>query len=285
MKKGVVVLLLVCTSFTHAQDSLRIVDGFTYSPEFTGRKIAATSAVGGLLGLSVYWCYDSWWRNAGGGFRFISENWLNSYASGIDKVGHFYTSYFYFHLFRNIMLWGGYESTTAEWWAFGSSAFFAVVVEIGDGLTPQYGFDYQDLTFNLAGAAYGLLQTRVPFLKNFNFKWSYVPRDGYRFPVRLVDHYDDHTYWLTVNVNNLLPESVEPLWPDWLQLAVGMGVDDYWTKREFVIGFDIDLLSLFKPTNQDWLLFHKTANMFHIPAPAVKFTEGKSPKYYLFHKN
>ncbi|MBI5472673.1 MAG: DUF2279 domain-containing protein [Ignavibacteriae bacterium] len=285
MKKTLVILLIMSASLSHAQDSLRVTDGFSVKPEFTGRKIVATSAIGGLFALSAYWCYDSWWRNAGGGLHFKTDNWLNGYASGIDKVGHFYTSYFYYHLFRNIMLWGGYEQSTAEWWALGGATGFAVIVEMGDGLTPSYGFDYQDLIFNLGGVGYGFLQSRVPFLKNFNFKWSYVPSDGYRFPIRLVEHYDDHTYWLTCNVNNLLPDAIEPYWPDWLQLAVGMGVDDHWTKREFVFGFDLNLESLFHTENEDVLLFEKTVNMFHIPAPAIKFTEGKRTQYYLFHRN
>lgn len=285
MKKAIVVFLIACSSFASAQDSLRITDGFHYKPDFTGRKIVATTALGGLLGLSLFWSYDSWWRDSGPEFNFITQNWLNSYSKGIDKVGHFYTSYFYFHLFRNIMLWGGYESSTADWWALGGSAFFAIAVEVGDGFTPQYGFDYQDLTFNFGGIAYGFLQSRIPFLKNFNFKWSYVPKDGYRFPVRLVEHYDDHTYWLTCDINNMLPDAIEPYWPDFLQLAIGMGVDDNWTKREFIIGFDLNLESLFRTENEDLLLLEKIVNKFHIPAPAIKFTEGKKPTYHWFHKN
>ncbi len=285
LRSYLVALLLMCISAGRAQDSLSVTDGFSVKPEFTGRKIVATSAIGGLMALSIYWSYDSWWRNAGGGFRFISQNWLNGYSSGIDKIGHFYTSYFYFHLFRNVMMWGGYEPSTADWWALGGSAGFALIVEMGDGLTPEYGFDYQDLVFNLGGVGYGFLQSRVPFLKDFNFKWSYVPSDGYRFPIRLVEHYDDHTYWLSCNVNNLLPSSIEPYWPDWLNVAVGMGVDDKWTKREFVFGFDLNLQALFNTKNEDLLLLEKTVDMFHIPGPAIKFTERKEPRYYLFHKN
>jgi len=285
LKKLLVFLVLVCVSVGFAQDSLVITDGFRAKPEFTGRKILATAVVSGLLVVSLKWCYDSWWRDSGRTFHFVSQDWLNGYARGIDKVGHFYTSYFYFHLFRNIMLWGGYEPSTADWWALGSTAFFAVVVELGDSFTPQYGFDYQDLTFNFGGIAYGFLQARIPFLRNFNFKWSYVPNDGYRFPVRLVEHYDDHTYWLTCNLNNLLPKSLEPYWPDFLQPAIGFGVDDNWTKREFLIGFDLNLEELLHTENEDWLLVEKTVNKFHIPAPAIKFTEQKAPRYYLFHRN
>lgn len=285
VKKLFVVMLLLCAGLASARDSLAVTDGFRSNPDFSGRKIVATSAVGGLLGLSLYWCYDSWWRDADRRFHFVTEGWLDGYARGIDKVGHFYTSYFYFNLFRNLMLWGGYEASTADWWALGSTAFFAVAVELGDGFTPEYGFDYQDLTFNLSGIAYGFLQTRVPFFRNFNFKWSYVQSGGYRFPVRLVEHYDDHTYWLTCNVNNILPSSLEPYWPDFIQLAVGFGVDDNVTKREFVFGIDLNLEALFRPEHEDLLLLTRTVDYFHIPAPAIKLTERKGPRYYLFHKN
>jgi hypothetical protein len=285
MKKALFVVLFVTTTLLRAQDTLAVTDGFSVKPEFGGRKLVATTMIGGMLVTSLIWSYDTWWRDAGRPFHFKTENWLDGYFRGLDKVGHFYTSYFYFQTFRNIMLWGGYEHSTANWWAAGAAGFFAVAVETGDGVTKDYGFDYQDIIFNFSGIGYGLLQTQVPFLKNFNFKWTYAPNEGYRFPVRFTDNYDAHTYWLSCDVNNLLPSSLEPLWPDWLNVAVGMGVDDHWTKREFLIGLDLNLQSLFRTENEDWLLVEKTVDMFHIPGPAIKWTEEKGPRYYLFHKN
>jgi len=141
---------------------------------------------------------------------------------GIDKMGHFFTSYFYFNTIRNIMLWGGYSRSNATWWAAGASAFFALAVEIGDGVS-DIGFDYRDIDFNLSGIGYAWLQTRVLFLRNFNFKWSYVPKDGYRFPPRFTRHYDAHTYWVAFNINELLPSSVEPYWPDFCSWRLAMG--------------------------------------------------------------
>jgi len=287
VKKLAVVCMisLLCLSKGSAQDSVAVTDGFQTKMGFTGRKIAATSAMGGLLVTSLIWSYDTWWRDAGRPFHFMTENWLNSKTLGIDKIGHLYTSYFYFNTFRDLMLWGGYERSAADWWAAGGTMFFALAIEVGDGVTPEYGFDYQDIVFNFLGMGYGWLQTRVPFLKHFTFKWSYVPNEGYRFPVRFTDIYDAHTYWLTCDIDKLLPSSVEPYWPDFLQIAVGFGVDDKVTKREFVIGFDLDLGDLFKTENEDLLLIQKTVRMFHIPSPAIKFTEQKGPRYYLFHRN
>jgi hypothetical protein len=82
----------------------------------------------------------------------------------------------------------------------------------------------------------------------------------------------------------LLPATLEPYWPDFLQIAVGYGVDDRISKREGVIGLDFNLEVI--PTHsEDLLLLLKTVNMFHLPAPAIKFTEKKAPRYYLFQRD
>jgi len=76
-----------------------------------------------------------------------------------------------------------------------------------------------------------------------------------------------------MNVGRLLPTALEPWWPDFIQIAVGYGVDDRVTKREFVVGLDLNLLKLFNPRQEDLLLITRTVDLFHIPAPAIKFTE------------
>ena len=75
-----------------------------------------------------------------------------------------------------------------------------------------------------------------------------------------------------------------PYWPDLLQLAVGYGVDDNVEKREGVAGFDINL-EVFPASDENLLLAQRTLNMFHIPALAMKFTESKKPRYFLFETN
>lgn len=286
IRRFVAVMLLGVSCSTYAQvgDTLVSTGGFEQTEGFAGRKIIATTMVGGLLAGSLVDSYFAWWKGAEKPFTFYTESWFGEPWLGIDKVGHLYTSYFYFHTFQNILLWGGYEPSTAYWWAFGATAFFALSVEVGDGISP-YGFDYQDLVYNFAGLGYGMLQTKVPYLNNFNFKWSYVPSNGYRWPPRFTQHYDAHTYWLTVNVHNLLPEDIKEYWPSFIHLALGYGVGDNVTRREGVIGLDFNLADIFQPRNKELLLMQKTLNMFHLPAPAIKFSEGKKPEYLLFQLN
>ena len=225
--------------------------------------------------------YFDWWNGSPEQFHFVREGAFSDYSLGIDKIGHAYTSYFYFNVFRNLMLWGGYDKVSAFWWAAGTTGFFALSVEIGDGVSP-YGFSYEDLAFNMGGLCFGMLRAEVPFLQNFGFKWSYVPYDGYRWPPHFTDHYDGHTYWLTINVHNLLPASLNRFWPELIQLAFGYGVEENSTRRKAVIGLDFNLGAL-PVTNEDVALVQKTIDMIHFPAPGIKFQEGKKPEFSLFY--
>lgn len=278
------VLLFCCTAPTFAQDStVFMTEGFETRADWTARKGISVVAFSGVLCGSLVSSYFDWWNDSPQAFHFTQEGWFHDYSLGIDKAGHAFTSYFYFHTFRNLLLWGGFRRSTAFWWAAGTTAFFALSVEIGDGLSPV-GFSFEDLAANGFGLAFAMLQTKYDFLRNFSLKWSYVPPDGYRWPPRFTDHYDGHGYWLTFNMHNLLPGKIGDSWPECLQLALGYGVDEKMTKREFMIGLDLNL-GAFSIDNQDFLLLTKTLDMIHLPLPAVEFTEGKEPKAYLFYTN
>jgi hypothetical protein len=284
MLRTALLILLICSPLlARAQDSVVVNEGFRQSDGWTFKKGAATAMVGGVLAGSLVNSYFDWWKDAAQPFHFVSEGFLNDYSLGIDKVGHAYTSYFYFHTFRDLLLWGGYTPREAFWWGAGGSAFFAISIEVGDAVSP-FGFSWEDLTWNMLGLGYGMLQTQVPILRNVSFKWSYIPNDGWRWPPRFTDHYDAHTYWLAFNMHNLLPESWGDYWPEFLQLAVGYGVDDRQSRRELVFGIDFNL-EAFGAGSQEVLLGERLLNRFHIPAPAVKFTEGRAPKWYLLHPN
>jgi hypothetical protein len=282
MRRCCLILLLAAQSLL-AQDTLRVVPASPRSTGWPTRKVAATGVVGGMLVGSLISSYYDWWKDSAEPFHFSDDGLFNNYSLGIDKIGHAYTSYFYFHTFRNVMLWGGYDSSDAFWLAAGSSALFALSIEIGDGLSP-YGFSAYDLAFNLGGLGYAMAQEAVPFLRNFSLKWSYVPEEGYRWPPHFTDHYDAHTYWLVVNVHNLLPGNWRACWPEFIQLAFGYGVDDRQSRRESVIGLDFNI-GVFRAENPELRLLQQTVNLFPLPAPAVKFTEGKRPRWYALQWN
>ncbi len=298
MRRGRILLLAVFLSLVffsplpaqqpqQVQAERNVTDGFSMTPELTTRKALAAGTVGTFLAGSLVSSYFDWWKGTGQRFHFTREGYFGDYSLGIDKLGHAYTSYFYFHSIRNFLLWGGYDPSAAFWWAFGGAVFFAVSIEIGDGFSP-YGFSIEDLSANAVGLGWAALQTEEPFLRNFSFKWSYVPLSGYRWPPHFTNHYDGHTYWLALNVHNLLPEETRSYWPEFLQLAVGYSIKGYADspgplRRELVVGLDFNI-NAFSVENRDWHLLQRTASMIHLPAPAVKFRQ-EGAKGYLLHLN
>jgi hypothetical protein len=251
------------------------------SANWSARRIAATSVVGGMVAGSLVSSYFDWWKGSGQSFHFVHEGFLHDYSLGIDKIGHAYTSCFYFRTFRDILLWGGYPEEQAFWWAACTTGLFAVSIEIGDAFSP-YGFSWEDLAGNMMGLGYGMLQARIPLLENISFKWSYIPTDGWRWPPHFTDHYDSHTYWLAFNMHRLLPENWGNVWPEFVQLAVGYSVDAHLTRREIALGLDFNLEAI-SVGSSDIGLLQRIANNIHFPAPAVKFTEHREPQWYLFH--
>ncbi len=280
--KWFLLTMALSTSTAIAQDST-LYSPFTPLPGWHARKVIATTVGGGFLVGSLVSSYYDWWKGTGEPFHFVSEGTFDDYSLGIDKIGHAYTSYCYYWTFKNVLEWGGYEHETAFWWAAGASAFFAISIEIGDGFSP-YGFSFEDLAFNLGGLGYGILQTKVPWFRNIGFKWSYVPSEGYTWPPNFTDHYDAHIYWLTFNMHNLLPGAVGEVWPEFVGLAAGYSVGSGVTVREYTLGLDWNLEAIHTENRElAWLI--RQLNLFHFPAPGVKFAPGRPPEWRLFLLN
>lgn len=245
------------------------------------RQGAATGIVAIVGAGMIADAYFTWWKDAERPFSFYSDHWFNGTVRGLDKVGHMYGTYLEFKGMREVMLWGGYSPEASYWWPAGIAIFHALEIELGDAFTP-YGFDPQDLLFGLMGVGYGMLQTHYPYLSNFNLKVGFWPKKGFTTPANFTSDYDAMTVWLTANMHNILPGAVGEGWPEWLQVGVGYGVGWGNSRREFVIGLDLNLEG-FSTHNDHVLVVERVFNNYHFPAPALKLTEGKGPLGYLLH--
>jgi hypothetical protein len=280
LKHAVLGLLIVLAGTSAARAQSYPESRFLYPPPGPGiRDPLSTVFVGAITAGILVDSYYAWWRDAEEPFHFYSSSWFSE-NSGIDRAGHFFTSYFFYHTFRDIQLWGGSDPTTARWWAAGLAAFEALSIEIGDGMSP-YGFDPKDFLFNLGGIGYGILQEEVPYLQNFTFKFSYWSTYGLKSPANFTADYDAMTIWLALNVHNLLPEEAQEWWPAWLGVAVGYSVDDQATRSEVLFSIDINLEAI-DLRSPDAALAQSVLNKLHLPAPGVKFTEGKPPTWSMF---
>jgi len=248
---------------------------------FSSRHNLAKTGTIAIAGGTFAYGWFVWWYHDFRPFSFIHES-FSTYHLGIDKIGHLFTSHALFRAIRDLWLWGDHPSAEATWWAAGVSVFHALAIEIGDGFS-LYGFDPEDLAFNLVGVGYGMLQVEVPFLQNFQLKWSlYYPLNKHAFKINAL--YDYHIYWMSVKVNELLPESWDKYWPDALQVAVGYSGADHRKRREYIIGLDYNL-ELIPIEGKDIGLVKKILNLIHLPAPGMKFSPGHKPEFQLLLLN
>lgn len=255
------------------QDSSAVEQGHSFWSRYNVARMGAIGIAGGTMVYSA----GVWWVNDYRPFHWWNAPWFG--GLGVDKIGHMYTGYALYTSLHNVLLWGGHDSSTAFWWAAGVATFHGFMVEVGDGFS-EYGFDFRDVTFNCIGITYGILQTKIPFLQNFDLKWSlYYPMKHHSFKIN--DLYAYHIYWMSANVKNLLPESVRPYWPSVLQIAFGLGAEDNLTTRTYNLSFDYNLEAL-PIEGRDASLFKRLLNLFHYPAPGVKFAPGHPPEYKLF---
>jgi hypothetical protein len=277
---GILLALLILAHTSRGQDSLAPppVKGYTRADGWTGRKIASTAVVGAVFVSTWVDAYYTWWKQTEKPFSFFSERWFSEAHGGIDKPGHFFGTYSIFRVVNDVLLWGGYDRSTAFWWATGLSLFNGFQIEVGDGFS-QYGFDYQDLVFDFAGVGYGMLQSEIPLLENFDFKFSYWSKTGINTPIAFTKDYDAMTIWLSFGMHNLLPEGVARYWPEWLNLAVGYSVDDRESKKEVAIGIDLNFEG-FSTHSENVYVAERLFDLWHAPLPAVKFTERKVPRWY-----
>lgn len=229
--------------------------------------------------------YAWWWIDSLQPFHVKGDAFWNNYSLGMDKFGHFYISYLTFTAVNEAMRWAGFTPKQRLLTAAIVPTFWALSIEIGDALSP-YGFSWPDLASNLAGVGYGVLQDKVPYLQNFTVKWGFWPTKVYTdaFPKQWAptSDYNAHSYWLSMNVHNILPKSINKYWPELINLAVGYSIEDHYQptmRRELLFGIDINLRAI-KTKSPGWIALKNVANLIRIPAPGIKVPKGQEPTQY-----
>ncbi|MEN3039219.1 MAG: DUF2279 domain-containing protein [Candidatus Kryptonium sp.] len=226
----------------------------------------------GVMGVIHVYQQNAWWSGQRRSFHIVND-W--DYALNIDKLGHFYGANLISNLFSSSLQWAGIEKKKSMLYGAVLGSVFGLYVEFEDGFATQWGFSPGDAGANILGAWYPIAQYYIPFLKNFNFKWSYIPTSQLKSGKKkiFIDDHEGQVMWLSVSVNNLLPEKIEKFYPDFLNIAIGYGVRDLdgigGGKREFYISLDYDLEKL---PGDGWFLklLKKNLNYIHLPAPAIR---------------
>lgn len=270
----IVALLFLCSSSrAETQDSLRI------RKWLIGGSLAVHQTASRVME------YNWWWKGDYHPFRFYNDGGFNNYSLGVDKAGHFYTSYAYTKFLNELMRYGGFSDRSRKWTAYGLPTVWALSIEVGDAFTKTYGFSFEDLLANFSGIGYAWLQDEFPKLNAVSFKYSYFPSQFYRNQNfkgwTLTRDYDGHTYWVTVDMKKILSGKSKQYWPAGLNLAAGYGVvnfseiDYYYStgqftnsllQRKFLIGLDWNLGAI-PARKAHKKLIRNVLDLYHFPAP------------------
>ena len=197
------------------------------------RVVVVSSSLGVALGGSYWYIQNSWWSDKQIPFHFDDGADL-TYALNVDKIGHFMGGMEAADVFSSSMIWAGMNEKQALWYgaAFGSGLQLAI--EMKDAYAPYWGFSKWDLTLGSTGALWPIAQYYNDDLKAVNFKFSYYKQSDIYWELERQrgketnqyawqDDYPNQTYWITFDVNHFKETCC---WPDWLNIAVGFGLDD-----------------------------------------------------------
>jgi uncharacterized protein YfiM (DUF2279 family) len=285
-KSSLVIILAVLPLITSAQFSL--YDTIPFRKEkLTTLTIGVSSAY--LVSMAVL--NRVWYKeNSRESFRFFNDN---SEWKQIDKVGHFYSSFYISALSARAINRCGIASrrsaTTGAIIGFTS----LLTVEIFDGFSNAYGASGGDLIANSAGSLFFLLQQRgwneQRILPKFSFQpSSYAAKRptllGQNIGEQLIKDYNGQTYWLSVDMDKFIH------FPSWLNLAIGYGAeamvyaDDrensaagFGAYRQYYFSIDVDLSSI--RTRSRFVKGLLTAvSIIKLPAPAIEFS-AKGAKF------
>lgn len=249
------------------------------SPEVDYGRMAMVG--GGLFGSMVFihfYQQSGWWKDNRAPFHFHEDL---VYGLNVDKIGHFYGAYALEFVIGKCLEWSNVSEEKALWIGSSGGLLFQTYVEIEDGFS-AWGFDRVDFASDVGGAAWPIARYYVPFLQNFDLKFSYHPsrllgsNEGIGFKGQkhlMIDDYEGQTFWMDLKVHNLLPEAVKEYWPDFLCVAAGYaardvaGPDPY---RVYFLGLDLDMTKVIPPRTAFLKTLGQALNFLHVPLPAIR---------------
>lgn len=250
--------------------------------EYLGPFIGAVVITNALI---YYIFKDAYWNEQRTKFHTFND-WNNA-DMNIDKLGHFYAGMLLSKASYKVLRLTNVPEKQSIIFSTLSSIFFQTQIEFHDAYYKKWGWSWWDFGGNVLGAIYPHLQNHFKPLKTINLKWSYHTSPAYKkgWYEHWIKDYEGFTYYLTFDVNSILPNSVDKFWPDWLNVALGYGVErvklgkNIWNSsgkplgdREWYIALDYSLVKIFNPKSKLLREFLELLDNFHFPAPAVRFS-------------
>ena len=240
----------------------------------------------GIVGTYIYFI-KPWWSGKKSRFRFKLD-WWDNYWLEVDKVGHFYANAQLTRASAHSYRFAGVPRRRSLWLGAANSLILYTAFELTDANFEKWGFSIPDYLANVLGAGFPLAQEYWPSLKYFTLKIGYRPSRYYRDDTQgkrpgfidyepyedIANDYDGLKYWMSMDINGLLPRFARPIWPDWLNLAIGYGAQNLpqrnraLKRRQVFVALDYNLDRL--PGESAFLKNLKCVlNAIRFPAPAL----------------
>ncbi len=248
------------------------------------RAGVAAAFVGGNAALYSYF-KRAWWSGEKADHFFFHADWDQDFRDQ-DKFGHAFGGYHLARLGSTSLRSTCMSKTHAIVWSAAYAAAFQLQIEIWDGMFKKYGFSYADVIANTTGTALEVLQETHPRTRAFKPTMSYTEsaamRNADNIPgeLRRSLDYSGQTYWLSTDVNALLPQAAKPFWPSFVRLSVGHSITDWIdpltganmrAKRKIVLSLDLDAEKL-PGNNRLWKTFKHQLSYIHLPSPAIQIS-------------
>jgi len=194
---------------------------------------------------------------------------FENYHRGIDKFGHIYSTSMFSQNLYFLSRWSGYSNKSASYIAAIGSITLMTGMEIWDAHFEHWGFSVGDFMFNIVGGTWPVAQQNIPVLRNFDYKMSYNFLRNKSADTGIHD-YENMTFWFTMNPAGFFKNNIPGWFPNWINLAVGYGLESYKTQRhEIFISLDYNLKRI--KTNSIFLRqIIAILDRFHLPAPAIR---------------
>jgi len=250
---------------------------------------AARVGVGALFvgGNALLYRYfkRAWWSGERAKHFFFRADWDENFRDQ-DKFGHLFGG---FHLARigdALLLDACASRKHALLWSAAYATLFQLQIEIWDGMYDKYGFSYADLLANTTGMVLAVVQEKHPALRAIKPTMSYhksrAMKNARNIPGELRPSldYSGQTYWISADVNALLPESARGYWPSFLRVSAGHSITDwidpttgvnFRAKRKLLLSIDLDVDKL-PGNNPVWRKLLRNLSYAHVPSPALQLT-------------
>ena len=157
-----------------------------------------------------------------------TEGWFGrtTKSGGVDKLGHFWTTYAVSHLFSHVYRWWDFEADQANTLGALSSLGVQTLMEVGDSFSGDFGFSYEDALMNVAGAGAAYILGKYPRLADkIAFRLEFRPETFSDLTSDLLTQYERQRYLIALKLDGF--EMFRNSYLGYLELHAGYYARNY----------------------------------------------------------